>query len=541
MVDNKKAFLKVKEVISILIIFVIFLFYSFLANQRFHMITFIQMASLMSSCFYIGSIFILIVDNRKYINNIYQYLSIGFSGVGFLVFYNILILKDNIEKTLDYGKFNRIYYVISIFEVLVFIWSFLNIDKKRNIRNVFISVIIATLITKYLAFTSKLPLLNELEFLGFNETKFILEMSIILLYTVLFFIIEKNKKKIPKKIFLDLTEYTIFRIILVLFVVFTFRKHSIINTIIIYLIRLIGDYCVFKIILLEVIRKPQEVLYNNLMIKSNMLEEKVAELERINEQDEIKKELLANISHEFKTPVNIIYSAIQIQDLKRGCNDINEILKFNSTIKQNCNILIRLIDNFIDSIKLTNQEYNLNLKCLNIVSIAENTTMSILSFAEMKGIEVVFDTEEEELFVLADKELFERAILNILSNSIKYNKKNGKINVFVKRIEDNITLEIHDTGIGIPKEKQKCIFNRYERVKSNKEGSGLGLNILQEIIKKFNGEIKLESEEGIGTKVTIIIPRVEYDEENSENNYSTFDLKNDIMEKVDLEMSDICI
>ena len=99
--------------------------------------------------------------------------------------------------------------------------------------------------------------------------------------------------------------------------------------------------------------------------------------------------------------------------------------------------------------------------------------------------------------------------------------------------------------IGIPKEKQKHIFNRYERIKSSegeyKEGSGLGLNIVKQIINKFNGEVRLESEEGIGTKVTLIIPKVDYDEEIYEEYSDEYNLKNNIIQKVNLEMSDICI
>ena len=234
-----------------------------------------------------------------------------------------------------------------------------------------------------------------------------------------------------------------------------------------------------------------------------------------------------------------------MQDLKRESNDMNEILKFNSIIKQNCYRLIRLINNFIDSSKLTQQDYNLNLKCLNIVNIVENTTMSILSFAEMKGINVIFDTEEEELFVYADKDLIERTILNILSNAIKYNEENGKIDVLVGTRKENIIIEIEDNGIGIPKEKVKYIFNRYERVQTSearyKEGSGLGLNIVKEIINKFNGSVKIDSEESIGTKITIIIPKIEYNEELYEDYSDGFNFKNDIIQKVDLEMSDICI
>ena len=543
--DNKKAFLEVSEIVSILIIFAMCVCYSFLVDESFNIITFIQIISLVTCCFYTVIIFILILNNSQYINNMYKYLSIGFSGVGFLSVANILILKDNFESTLVYGKLSRMFYIISIFEILVFILSFLNIDKKRNIRNIFTNVMIATLIATYLAFRSKLSFFNKLQILGFNETKFIVEIVIILLYIVLVFIIRKNKEKISNRIFLNLIEYTVSRIVLSIFVIFTFEQNNIINTLIAYFIRFIGDYYVFKIIGLEVIRKPHEVLYNDLMIKSNILEEKLAELKRKNEEDEIKKELLANISHEFKTPVNVIYSAIQMQDMKRDCNDINEILKFNSIIKQNCYRLIRLIDNFIDSSKLTEQNYKLNLKCLNIVSVVENTTMSILSFAEMKGIEVIFDTEEEEFFVLADKDLIERSILNILSNSIKYNKENGMINVFVGSREEKVIVEVQDSGIGIPKEKQKYIFNRYERIKASKdgykEGSGLGLNIVQEIVKKFNGEIKLESEEGVGTKITLSIPKAEYDEEMYEDYCNDVNFKNDIMQKVDLEMSDICI
>ena len=268
--DNEKAFLRVKEIANVLIIFVMCGCYSFLVDERYHIVTFIQIVSLITCCFYTASIFILILNNRKYINNMYQYLSIGFSGVGFLVASNILIFKNNIERTLVYGKLSRMFYIISIFEILVFILSFLNIDKKRNIKNLSINVMIATLIATYLAFRSKLPLLRKLQLQGFNETKFILELVIILLYIVLVFIILQNKEKISNRIFLNLMEYTVLRILLAIFVILTFEQYNITNTLIAYFIRFIGDYYVFKIIGLEVIRKPNEVLYNDLIIKSNI-------------------------------------------------------------------------------------------------------------------------------------------------------------------------------------------------------------------------------------------------------------------------------
>ena len=501
--------------------------------------------SLVTSCFYTSSLLILSLSRNIYINNLYKYLSIGISGIGFLSISNILILNIDIGIVSSFNIISRMFYIIFILEVLVFIFSFININKEIKLGFFLLISIGATLLCAYVGFKSSNNILIEIEGQGFNKVKLSVEILIVTLYILLWFIVKRKGEKISKEIIEDFKGYIISRIILAVIVLFTSVNFNGGKILLTYFIRLIGDYFVFKIIGIEVIKRPQETLYNDLMFKSIELEEKLSELKRKNEEEEINKELLANISHEFKTPVNVIYSAIQMQDLKRESNDMNEILKFNSIIKQNCYRLIRLINNFIDSSKLTQQDYNLNLKCLNIVNIVENTTMSILSFAEMKGINVIFDTEEEELFVYADKDLIERTILNILSNAIKYNEENGKIDVLVGTRKENIIIEIEDNGIGIPKEKVKYIFNRYERVQTSearyKEGSGLGLNIVKEIINKFNGSVKIESEESIGTKITIIIPKIEYNEELYEDYSDGFNFKNDIIQKVDLEMSDICI
>ena len=543
--ENKKILNKAKELSFIFIMMGICGLYSFIISGSFNIIGCIKIMVIVTSCLYTSSLLILVLNRNNYVNNLYKYLSIGFSGIGFLAISNIIILNIDIGIISSFKVLSRMFYILFIFEVLVFIFSFLNINKEIKLKNFLLVTIGITLISAYIVFKGSSTLLIELEAEGFSKVRFAIEVLIILLYILLWFIVEKNDKKISKEIIDDFKWYIVFRIILLVSVLFTpgiFNNTKILVT---YLVRLMGDYFIFKIIVIEVIKRPQETLYNDLMFKSIELEEKLSELKRKNEEEEINKELLANISHEFKTPVNVIYSAIQMQDLKRESNDIDEILKFNFIIKQNCYRLIRLINNFIDSSKLTQQDYNLNLKCLNIVNIVENTTMSILSFAEMKEINVVFDTEEEELFVYADKDLIERTILNLLSNAIKYTEENGRINVLVGSKRENIIIKIEDNGIGIPREKVKYIFNRYERVQRSKtrykEGSGLGLNIVKEIVNKFNGRVKIDSEEGIGTKITIIIPKIEYNEEFYEDYSDGFNLKNDITQKVDLEMSDICI
>lgn len=543
---ERQKILKLREIINVFAIIIMCGLYTLIIDNSFNIIIFLQIGTLVTCCLYASSAFILFLDKRRKIFNLYKYLSLGALGMGFLTVSNVILLNVNLSMRLIYNSLNRMFYIIFLFEVIIFIISFININKEREFKSICIHVTIATFISQYLIFRSKSYFFKELSLVGVNKTKFIIEIVLVLLYILLLRVIQKEEKNFSNEIFLDFKFYVYSRIMLIIFIIIMPKEYNIIMVLISYFIKFIGNYCIFKIIALEVVRKPNEYLYNELIIKSNMLEKKLDELKRKNEIDEINKQLLVNISHEFKTPINIIYSAVQMQDLKKDCNDINAILKFNSVIKQNCYRLIRLIDNFIDSSKLKQKDYNLELKCLNIVSVVENTTMSILSFAEIGGIEVVFDTEEEELFVLADKDLIERCILNILSNSIKYNKgTKGKINVLIGLRGENIIIEIEDNGIGIPKEKQKHIFNRYERIKSSegeyKEGSGLGLNIVKQIINKFNGEVRLESEEGIGTKVTLIIPKVDYDEEIYEEYSDEYNLKNNIIQKVNLEMSDICM
>ena len=268
----------------------------------------------------------------------------------------------------------------------------------------------------------------------------------------------------------------------------------------------------------------------------NMLEEK-------KRNEEIKNELLTNISHEFKTPINVIYSAIQIQDLKKNSGDIEEILKYNKTIKQNCYRLIRLINNFIDTTRLEDGAVLANKKYINIVSLVEDISMSVLSFARNAGINIIFDTDEEEVLVNVDKQLIERVILNILSNSIKYSKKSGHIEVNIKVKEDNVDVVIKDNGIGIPEERQCLLFNRFERIdkslsRSN-EGTGLGLNLAKKIINLHGGEIRLKSRFNIGTEVMVTLPIVKNQNKILEDNREEIEKNSKSDYNVELEMSDI--
>ena len=269
------------------------------------------------------------------------------------------------------------------------------------------------------------------------------------------------------------------------------------------------------------------------------LEDAKRELQLRDVMEKTRDEVLSNISHEFKTPVNVIYSTVQIQDLNLQKGDYDKILEFNKLIKQNCNRLIRLINNFIDSTKLENNKVEIHKKRVNIVSITEDITMSVINFAKRQKIDVVFDAEQEELYCDIDIDQMERIMLNILSNAIKYNKPNGNIDVIVKDRKEKVYIDVIDSGIGIPKDRINTIFDRFERMENKnaviKEGSGIGLSIVKKLLDALDGEINIESEVDKGTTVRLIFKK----SKNQNGIEEVYDISQHLEEKVNLEMSDI--
>ncbi len=191
-------------------------------------------------------------------------------------------------------------------------------------------------------------------------------------------------------------------------------------------------------------------------------------IELLNESREYNKlitEFLSNISHELKTPLNVIFTAVQLLDFYEKDVDYEKQDKYLKLIKQNCYRLMKLINNLLDTTKLDSGYLRLNLVNYNIVSLIEEITLSVTSYAESKGINIIFDTEMEERVIAVDTDKIERIILNLLSNAIKFTNPGGNIFVNIKDSEENVYVHIKDTGVGIPSDKLESIF---ERIFSNR-------------------------------------------------------------------------
>ncbi|AVQ46699.1 PAS domain-containing sensor histidine kinase [Clostridium botulinum] len=265
-------------------------------------------------------------------------------------------------------------------------------------------------------------------------------------------------------------------------------------------------------------------------------------IELLNESREYNKlitEFLSNISHELKTPLNVIFTAVQLLGFYEKDVDYEKEDKYLKLIKQNCYRLMKLINNLLDTTKLDSGYLKLNLVNYNIVSLIEEITLSVTSYAESKGINIIFDTNVEEKIIAVDPDKIERIILNLLSNSIKFTNVGG--NIFVNIIDSGESVYIHvkDTGVGIPSDKLESIFERFFQVdktlKKNKEGTGIGLHLVKSFVEMHKGEVTINSELGKGTEFIIKLPAIVCNK-NIESKNIIYEAN---IERINMEFSDI--
>ncbi|MCY6484854.1 ABC transporter substrate binding protein [Clostridium aestuarii] len=270
-------------------------------------------------------------------------------------------------------------------------------------------------------------------------------------------------------------------------------------------------------------------------------------LDKLLEYDKIRTKFFANISHELRTPINVILSALQCIELVQS-NGItkeskNKLMNYNNTMKQNCYRLTRIINNLIDITKIDSGYFQLQLDNYNIVDVVEEISLSVASYIESKDIDFIFDTNVEEKIMLCDPDIIERIVLNLLSNAIKFTKPGGKISVNVYDRNDYVDIVVKDTGIGIPKSKQKIIFERFIQIDKslsrNREGSGLGLSLVTALISLCKGDIKLNSCPNRGSEFIISLPVSILSAKKIVPNSNPFITHESYKERINIEFSDI--
>jgi len=178
----------------------------------------------------------------------------------------------------------------------------------------------------------------------------------------------------------------------------------------------------------------------------------------------------------------------------------------------------------------------------NIVSIVEEITLSVAEYAKEKGLYVEFDTEVEEIIMAIDVEKIDRIFFNLFSNAVKFTAKGGSIFVNIATKDGRAIISVKDTGIGIPPDKIKQIFDRFTQVENTliktHEGSGIGLAIVKSLVEMHHGNIHVISSVGAGSEFIVELPIETIDQHTTDNKY-TVDREQSLVEMLNIEFSDI--
>lgn len=222
------------------------------------------------------------------------------------------------------------------------------------------------------------------------------------------------------------------------------------------------------------------------------------------ESEKIRREFTANVSHELKTPLTSIsgYAELIENDIARQ----KDIKNFASKIHNEATRLILLINDIIKLTELDDPRTELQLEQVDLYEIANKCEDMLLVTAQKNKVSI--KVLGKSCSVFANRGMMEELIYNLCDNAIQYNNPNGCVTVTVKSENKNVVLTVEDTGVGIPKEYQDRVFERFYRVDKSriksKGGTGLGLSIVKHIVQQHNAKISLSSTVDVGTKITVV-------------------------------------
>ena len=247
--------------------------------------------------------------------------------------------------------------------------------------------------------------------------------------------------------------------------------------------------------------------------KDQILAQRDHLLEMYDKQEEmnrLKENFFTNISHDIRTPLALIYAPI-CELLKNPTIPAEEQSKLE-TIHSNTEYIIQLLDQILDRKKLETGGLEKELTHGDLVKTCQSVVHSFLDQAESNKINLEFVTNKPELLLRFDHGKLKQIVSNILANAIKFTQKGGTIKCELAIDDKQIEIEIKDTGIGIPKDRIKHIFERYYQVgkslNENTRGSGIGLSMVKDFVQLFDGEVKVESTEGEGSSFIVTFPNL---------------------------------
>jgi len=272
-------------------------------------------------------------------------------------------------------------------------------------------------------------------------------------------------------------------------------------------------YSVSEVAFLAQIRAPVTIAFSNSTQFDNvsqLYKQVQTQNERLQELDRLKSEFLANTSHELRTPLNGILGLIETV-LDGADGPVNEKQRRHlAMIMESGTGLKELISNLLELSRMESGQASLNIKAFNVVNVIDAVMVLMEGVAHKKNLALLRDVPVKLPDVYGDPEKIQRVLLNLVGNAVKFTES-GSVTVAVTEGEQDVRIDVADTGIGINPAEQKIIFDRFRQADGSStrryEGTGLGLSIASEIIQLHGGRIEVESREGAGSRFYFALPK----------------------------------
>ena len=221
--------------------------------------------------------------------------------------------------------------------------------------------------------------------------------------------------------------------------------------------------------------------------------------------EQMQKDYIANLSHELRTPVTVIRSSMEA--LYDGMVPEKKVKEYQKQMLSETISLQRLINDMLELSRLENKDFPISRELLDLRTVLEDASRSVRMLAREKRIQVNLAIPEEELPFEDDYGRLKQMFLAVFDNSVKYSEPDKTIQVQITVKSDDYYIVIEDEGCGIARDKIPNIFDKFYRLsKESVPGTGLGMVIVKSIADRHQIDIRIQSEEGKGTKITFIVP-----------------------------------
>lgn len=235
----------------------------------------------------------------------------------------------------------------------------------------------------------------------------------------------------------------------------------------------------------------------------------------LNQAENLKNDFISSVSHELRTPLTAIRGWGETAKMSLGTDE--ELVKRGiDVVLSEADRLSGLVEELLDFSRMETGRLSVVAQPLNVSQILSESVDMYIELARKQGIELIFTRSAEDMTVSGDPNRLKQVFINIIDNAVKYTEKGGQVLVDQTAEEGCVRITVKDTGVGIPAQDIDRVKEKFYKANKTVRGSGIGLAVADEIIKQHNGLLFIESDEGVGTTVTIVLSLYEPEETEAE-------------------------